>query len=112
MANIEEVPGVFGGVKTDIGENPEPIVTNVSTNLPAKVGFWNKVKSVLFYEVKVELTPYGIIICEFIMLIIINRSALYDSTHNVQLSIAKSQDAGFFIFNNDISPPTIKKDAI
>lgn len=29
-----------------------------TTNLPAKVGFWTKVKNVLFSEIKVELTPY------------------------------------------------------
>lgn len=29
-----------------------------STNLPAKTGFWTKVKNILFYEIKVELTPY------------------------------------------------------
>ena len=29
-----------------------------STNLPAKPSFWTKVKNVLFYEIKVELTPY------------------------------------------------------
>ena len=27
-------------------------------NLPEKTGFWTKLKNVLFYEVKVELTPY------------------------------------------------------
>ena len=63
MANIEEVPGVFGGVKTNEGNEVENAgVFNAATatgaNLPVKTGFWNKVKSVLFYEVKVELTPY------------------------------------------------------
>ena len=29
-----------------------------NTNLPAKPSFWTKVKNVLFYEIKVELTPY------------------------------------------------------
>ena len=80
MANIEEVSGVFWGVKTNesiqncgnsgigienaISINGENIVNtgsieaNVGTNLPAKNTFWNKVKSVLFYEIKVELTPY------------------------------------------------------
>lgn len=66
MANIEEVPGVFGGVtvnnEQNVGEdiNVNSTVTNATTdvNLPAKTGFWNKLKSVLFYEVKVELTPY------------------------------------------------------
>lgn len=63
MANIEGVPGVFGGVKTNEGEVAGGNVTNVATvatgaNLPAKTGFWNKIKSVLFYDVKIELTPY------------------------------------------------------
>lgn len=66
MANIEEVSGVFGGVtvnnEQNVGEdiNVNSTITNATTgvNLPAKTGFWNKVKSVLFYEVKVELTPY------------------------------------------------------
>lgn len=75
MANIEKVSGVFGGIKTDepiqnfenngigienaININGENIVNaNDGTNLPAKNTFWNKVKSVLFYEIKVELTPY------------------------------------------------------
>ena len=72
MANIEKVSGVFGGVKTDepiqncensgIGIenaiNAGGVETNVGTNLPAKNTFWNKLKSVLFYEIKVELTPY------------------------------------------------------
>ena len=64
MANIEEVPGVSGGVKTEdvgvVNGNNENVsnVANVGANLPAKVGFWNKLKSVLFYPIKVELTPY------------------------------------------------------
>ena len=28
------------------------------SNLPAKPSFWTKVKNALFYEIKVELTPY------------------------------------------------------
>lgn len=62
MANFEEVPGVFGGVQTgEIEENiatVEAVATVEGANLPAKTGFWNKLKSVLFYEIKVELTPY------------------------------------------------------
>ena len=61
MANIEEVPGVYGGVKTeDVGVVNENIsvAENVGTNLPAKTGFWNKIKSILFYDIKIELTPY------------------------------------------------------
>ena len=65
MANIEEVAGVYGGVKTEetasnIGfgeQNAIPTTENAGTQLPAKRGFWDKVKAVLFYEIKVELTP-------------------------------------------------------
>ena len=72
MANIEEVSGVFGGVKVN-DENTNNVVENlenienagsavapeeVGQNLPMKTGFWNKLKSILFYEIKVELTPY------------------------------------------------------
>ena len=61
MANIEEVSGVYGGVKTDINDNVEAGVIENSitgTNLPAKTGFGNKVKAVMFYDLKIELTPY------------------------------------------------------
>ena len=74
MANIEGVSGVFCGVKTEepiqkcenngigiqnaISINGEDTVNaSVGTNLPTKNTFWNKLKSVLFYEIKVELTP-------------------------------------------------------
>lgn len=33
-------------------------VCGTSDNLPAKPTLWSKIKSVLFYEIKVELTPY------------------------------------------------------
>lgn len=36
----------------------EPEFKVASTNLPEKTGFWTKVKNALFYEIKVELTPY------------------------------------------------------
>jgi len=112
MAELEEVSGVYGGVKVDentqsgdigcgvkaqvgsnvyggcatgvtgFGENEQAGVisfgdsnvgngaigvenaisietgTKVGENLPAKRSFWDKVKSVLFYEIKIELTPY------------------------------------------------------
>ena len=29
-----------------------------NSNLPEKTGFWTKLKNALFYEVKIELTPY------------------------------------------------------
>ena len=61
MAGINEevkvTEGVFGGIS--MGDNGiEESVLNTGNNLPAKTGFWSKLKSVLFYEVKVELTPY------------------------------------------------------
>ena len=62
MADIEEVSGVYGGVQTEnveaVQENATAAVAAVGANLPAKTGFWNKLKSVLFYDIKVELTPY------------------------------------------------------
>ena len=62
MANIEEIPGVYGGVQTnEVGAANEfatAVAVDAGANLPAKTGFWNKVKSVLFYDIKVELTPY------------------------------------------------------
>lgn len=68
MANIEEVSGVYGGVKLE--ENTQgntednylaqfEFKPNAEQNLPAKRSFWDKFKSKLFYEVKIELTPYG-----------------------------------------------------
>ena len=33
-------------------------VSRANTRLPEKTGLWTKVKNALFYEVKVELTPY------------------------------------------------------
>lgn len=60
MANIEEVSGVYGGVKTNVeaGAVAENVIPVENSNLPAKTGFWNKLKSVIFYDVKLELTPY------------------------------------------------------
>ena len=55
--------GVYGNFATNnsdkgiITENDDNLI-NVGTNLPAKTGFWNKVKSVLFKEIKIELNPY------------------------------------------------------
>lgn len=43
---------ILGGVETDV-------VSNATSEelLPAKVGVWSKVKSFLFQEIKIELTP-------------------------------------------------------
>lgn len=60
MANINEevkvTEGVFGGISMDDNGAQESVL-NTARNLPAKTGFWSKVKSVLFYDIKVELTP-------------------------------------------------------
>lgn len=50
--------GGYGTGTTDEGESTFRVCGS-STNLPAKQkGFFSKLKSVLFYEIKVELTPY------------------------------------------------------
>lgn len=54
---VKVTEGVFGGIS--MGDNGvQESVLNTAGNLPAKTGFWSKVKSVLFYDIKVELTPY------------------------------------------------------
>ena len=55
IENKATVDGVFGGVQYN--EQPNTIA-NVETNLPAKQGVWDKVKSVLFYDFNFKLTPY------------------------------------------------------
>ena len=48
-----------GGIETTDEGNTTFKVCGSSSNLPAKQsGFFTKLKSVLFYEIKVELTPY------------------------------------------------------
>ena len=48
-----------GGIETTDGGNTTFKVCGSSSNLPAKQsGFFTKLKSVSFYEIKVELTPY------------------------------------------------------
>lgn len=75
--NLKNITNVVKGVTSSIGKNDETKISGndveigecgagvsgsdfkvASTNLPAKTGFWTKVKNVLFYEIKVELTPY------------------------------------------------------
>ena len=73
MADIGEVnkkSGVFGGVELEGIQNGEiqakqeaGTIRQVGSNLPAKVGFWNKFKSFWLQdidwnkEIKIELTP-------------------------------------------------------
>lgn len=47
-AGTENAGGVSGGSTFKVA----------STNLPEKTGVWTKIKNALFYEIKVELTPY------------------------------------------------------
>lgn len=48
-----ELPGLEGNSSNnEIGSE-----FKVSSNLPAKPSVWTKIKNVLFYEIKVELTP-------------------------------------------------------
>ena len=68
VAELEEnkVSGAFGGVEFENGEVPENAGTirQAGSNLPTKVGFWNKFKSFWLQEIdwnkeiRVELTPY------------------------------------------------------
>ena len=76
LGEVNNVSGVFGGVElgtmgkeeTPTQENAGTIrqvgTTRTGTNLPTKVGFWNKFKTFWLQdidwnkEIKVELTPY------------------------------------------------------
>lgn len=51
--------GFDGEAKENIGtEYESKFKVAESANLPAKPSFFTKLKNVLFYEIKVELTPY------------------------------------------------------
>ena len=63
IANVlKKVNGNSEEINEEIGENAGNMGGTefkvASTNLPAKPSFWTKVKNALFYEIKVELTPY------------------------------------------------------
>lgn len=49
--------GTVGNGEVDTG-NSTFKVCGTSNNLPAKPTLWSKIKSILTYEIKVELTPY------------------------------------------------------
>ena len=59
---LKNVNGNSEEVNKGIGENAGSISGSEfkvnNSKLPAKVSFWTKLKNVLFYEIKVELTPY------------------------------------------------------
>ena len=46
-----------GNIGTEY-ESKFKVATGTGENLPAKPSFFTKLKNVLFYEIKVELTPY------------------------------------------------------
>lgn len=56
-----ENAGTVGTTEEKCGagiENSAFKVCGTSNNLPAKPSFWSKLKGILTYEIKVELTPY------------------------------------------------------
>ena len=58
---VYEKVGFDGEAKSNIGteyESKFKMAGAGSSNLPAKPSFFTKLKNVLFYEIKVELTPY------------------------------------------------------
>ena len=52
------VNGNFGGINSGNLSEINVITSGNNKSLPVKKGFWSKFKSVLFREIKVELTPY------------------------------------------------------
>ena len=54
-ANVDASTGANVGTEY---ESKFKVAETGSTNLPAKPSFFTKLKNVLFYEIKVELTPY------------------------------------------------------
>lgn len=64
-SNSGEINSKFEGINLDgisgVNENASSGVDTSfrvsQSNLPAKTGIWTKIRNVLFYEIKVELTP-------------------------------------------------------
>lgn len=56
--NINSVKNIAEVAKTLSKTETDTTFKVVSNNLPEKTSFWTKVKNTLFYEIKVELTPY------------------------------------------------------
>ena len=54
-------------------------------------------------HLSVDLVPLGYILTEYLILYILDRTALYDAASNVQLSIVRSNDLGFAIVNNNFN---------
>ncbi|MDO5556109.1 MAG: hypothetical protein Q4G09_05695 [Clostridia bacterium] len=57
---VKNIADVLKKSNDDTNENniPESTFKVANTNLPEKTGVWTKVKNVLLYDIKVELTPY------------------------------------------------------
>ena len=61
--SLNDFGDVFSNSNNSSNENTEEKVNNSvfkvsGTNLPEKTSIWTKVKNVLCYQIKVELTPY------------------------------------------------------
>lgn len=56
--NVNSVKNIAEVAKTLSKTETDTTFKVVSNNLPEKTSFWTKVKNTLFYEIKVELTPY------------------------------------------------------
>lgn len=68
LGEVNNVSGVFGGVELENmgneGQENAGTIRQAGSNLPTKVGFWNKFKTFWLQEIdwnkeiRVELTPY------------------------------------------------------
>ncbi len=58
--NIGENTGIENAGNGGVGNGNSAfrVCSTNGSNLPAKPSFWSKLKSILTYEIKVELTPY------------------------------------------------------
>lgn len=60
MSEVSKVYAKVGNIGTEYEQEKDSAKFKVceNSNLPAKPTFFTKLKNVLFYEIKVELTPY------------------------------------------------------
>ena len=62
IGNVKDISDAIKKVTVDTEESANSYaefkIAGTKSNLPEKTSFWTKLKNVLFYEVKVELTPY------------------------------------------------------
>ena len=62
ISNVKDISDAIKKVTVNEEENASSYaefkIAGAKSNLPEKTSFWTKLKNALFYEVKVELTPY------------------------------------------------------